>query len=372
MSICRCASCSNLPTVATLAEHIDFLRRNQRGVSVPPIVPVPRDRAIPLSFSQRRLWFLQKLDPGLIAYNIPATFRVTGALNVPALKQALDEIVNRHEILRTRIIEIDGQPSQEILPRITIQLRVLDLSHLPQGQAEPEVERVCAEDARQPYNLAEAPLMRAKLLLLGEQEYVLVLNFHHIVCDGSSLTVFYNELATLYEAFLDGKLSALPSLSVQYADYAVWQHERLHGEVLESQLAYWKRQLGTGLTTLGLPVDYDRPAVQTYRGARLTKVLPEELTKALKDLSRQEGVTLFMTLLASLNILLSRHTGKEDIFVGSTIAGRNRPEIEGLIGFFINVLALRTDLSGNPIFLRAIEASSRDLPGRLHPPGFAV
>ena len=314
-----------LPTVAGLAEHIDFLRRNQRGVSVPPIVPVPRDRAIPLSFSQRRLWFLHKLHPNLTAYNIPASFRVTGALSIEALEQALKEIVNRHEVLRIRIMEIGSEPVQQTVSPLTFTLPVVDLSHLLKEDAEAEVQRISIDDARQPYNLADAPLMRAKLLRLGEQEYVLILNFHHIVCDGSSLIIFYQELATLYEAFLDGKVSTLPSLPVQYADYAIWQHERLQGEVLESQLAYWKRQLGTGLTTLNLPTDYERPVVQTYRGARLTRTLSEELTKALKDLSRREGVTLFMTLLASLNILLSRHTGQDDIIVGSTIAGRNRP-----------------------------------------------
>jgi amino acid adenylation domain-containing protein len=339
-----------LPTVAGLAEHIDFLRRNQSGVSVPPIVPVPRDGPIPLSSSQRRLWFLQKLDPGLIAYNIPATFRITGVLNVSALKQAFDEILKRHEILRTRVVEIDGQPLQEILRNVNIELNILDLSRLPQGQAEAEAERLSAEDARQPYNLAEAALMRAKLLRLGEQEYVLVLNFHHIVCDGSSLTIFYHELAALYDAYLEGKDPNLPLLPVQYADYAVWQHERLQGEVLESQLAYWKRQLGTGLMTLNLPTDYERPIVQSYRGARRTRALSEDLTKTLKELSRQQGVTLFMILLATLDILLWRHTGQDDIIVGSTIAGRNRPETDGLIGFFINALALRTDLSGNPTF----------------------
>ena len=192
--------------------------------------------------------------------------------------------------------------------------------------------------------------MRAKLLRLGEQEYVLILNFHHIVCDGSSLIIFYQELAMLYEAFLDGKVCTLPSLPVQYGDYAVWQQEKLQAQVLESQLAYWRRQLGTGLTPLSLATDHERPVMQTYRGARLAKALSEEVTRALKELSRREGVTLFMTLLASLNILLSRHTGEEDIIVGSTIAGRNRPEIDGLIGFFINALALRTDLSGNPTF----------------------
>jgi amino acid adenylation domain-containing protein len=339
-----------LPTVADLAEHIDFLRRNQSGVSIPSIKPVPRDRSIPLSFSQRRLWFLQKLDPNLTAYNIPATFRIKGDLNISALEKALSEIVNRHEVLRTRIIEIDGEPFQEIVSPLTFMLPVTDLSHLLKEQAEAEVQALSIDDARQLYALGDAPLMRATLLWLGEQEYVLILNFHHIVCDGSSLIMFYHELAMLYEAFLDDKVCTLPPLPVQYADYAVWQHERLQGEVLESELAYWKRQLGTGLTTLNLPIDYERPVVQTYRGARLTRTLSEELTKGLKDLCRREGVTLFMTLLASLNILLSRHTGQDDIIVGSTIAGRNRPETDGLIGFFINALALRADLSGNPTF----------------------
>jgi amino acid adenylation domain-containing protein len=339
-----------LPTVADLAEHIDFLRRHQRGVSVPPIIPVPRDRPMPLSFSQGRLWFLQKLDSNLTAYNIPATFRIEGDLNIFALEKALGEIVNRHEVLRTRVVEIDGQPLQEILPNIAIELRVVNLSHLPQGQVEAEAERLSAEDARQPYNLAEAPLMRAKLMRLKEQEHVLMLNFHHIVCDGSSLIIFYQELATLYEAFLDGNVYSLPSLPVQYADYAVWQHEQLQGEVLSSQLAYWKRQLGTGLRTLNLFTDHERPVVQSYRGARITRTLSEGLTRGLKDLSRREGVTLFMTLLATLDLLLSRHTGQDDIIVGSTIAGRNRPETDGLIGFFINALALRTDLYGNPTF----------------------
>jgi amino acid adenylation domain-containing protein len=344
-----------LPTVAGLAEHVDFLRGNQSGVSVPPIVPVPRDRPIPLSASQRRLWFLHKLDPNLTAYNIPAAFRVTGALSIEALERALKEIVNRHEVLRTRIIEMGGEPVQQTVSPLTFRLPVVDLSHLLKEDAEAEVQRQSIDDARQLYTLGDAPLMRAKLLRLGEQEYVLILNFHHIVCDGSSLIIFYHELATLYEAFLDGEVSTLSSLPVQYADYAVWQHEQLQGEVLESQLAYWKRQLGTGLTTLNLPTDYERPAVQTFRGARFTNALTEDLTKALKELSRQEGVTLFMTLLASLNILLSRHTGQEDIIIGSTIAGRNRPETDGLIGFFINALALRTDLSGNPTFLELLK-----------------
>src|SRR5262249_39847759 len=224
---------------------------------------------IPLSSSQRRLCFLQKLDPGLIAYNIPAPFRIEGDLNVPALEKALSEIVNRHEVLRTRIIEIDGEGFQEVASRMTFVLPTIDLSHLPKEQAEAEVQRLSMEDVRQPYNLKEAPLMRVKLLRLSDQEHVLIMNFHHIVCDGSSLVIFYQELAALYEAFLEGKNSNLPSLPVQYADYAVWQHDQLQGGVLKSQLAYWKRQLCTGLSTLNLPTDYERPVVQSYRGARL-------------------------------------------------------------------------------------------------------
>jgi amino acid adenylation domain-containing protein len=343
-----------LPTVAALAEHMDFLRRTKNGLSVLPIVPVPRDRPIRLSFSQRRLWFLQKLDPGLTAYNIPAAFRITGALSIAALEQALEGIVNRHEVLRTRIIEIGGEPLQQIVSSLTFALPVMDLSHLLKEEAEAEAQRLSIADARQPYTLAEAPLMRAKLLRLQDQEHVLILNFHHIVADGSSLSIFYRELGAMYEAFSEGKVCSLPSLPVQYPDYSVWQHEWLQG-VLESQLAYWKRQLGTTQTTLHLPTDYERPVVQAYRGARLTRILSEELTQALKDLSRREGVTLFMTLLATLDILLSRQTGQDDIIVGSTIAGRDRSETDGLIGFFINALALRTDLSGNPTFLELLK-----------------
>ena len=340
-----------LPTVAALAEHVDCLRRNQSGVSIPLIVPVSRDGPLPLSFSQRRLWFLHKLNADFTADNVPAVFNIKGDLDIAALERALNEIINRHESLRTSISEIDGNPVQQIVSPLMLALPVINLSRLSEDKAAAEVQRISADDARQPYNLREAPLTRAKLLRLKNQEHVFILNFHHIVSDGSSLIVFCQELAALYEAFMDGKPSPLPPLPIQYADYAVWQHEWLQAEVLQSQLAYWRRQLGNGLMTLNLPSDYERPVVQTFRGARLTQALSEELSKSLKDLSRQEGVTLFMTLLAALNILLARHTGQEDIVVGSTMAGRNRPEIDGLIGFFINAVGLRTDLSGSPSFL---------------------
>jgi amino acid adenylation domain-containing protein len=341
------------PTTAGLAGCIDLLRRNRSGVGVPPIVPVPRDRPIPLSFSQRRLWFLQSVDPSLTAYNMPAAFRIKGRLSIPALEQALNEIVNRHEVLRTRMVEVEGEWVQQIVS-LTVTLPVTDLAHLAEDGRAVEVRRLAAEDARRPYNLHEAPLMRANLLRLGDREHLLILNFHHIVSDGSSLAIFYEELAALYEAFAGGKVSPLPPLPVQYADYAVWQNEWLQGEVLASQLAYWKRQLRDA-SPVNLFSDHTRPPAQTFRGARLIRALSEELTKALKNLSRREGVTLFMTLLASLDIVLSRHAGQEDIIVGSTIAGRNRPEVDSVIGFFINALALRVDLSGNPSFLTLLK-----------------
>ncbi|MDP2601547.1 MAG: amino acid adenylation domain-containing protein [Deltaproteobacteria bacterium] len=339
-----------LPTVTALAEHVECLRRNQSGVSIPRIVPVPRDGPLPLSFSQRRLWFLHKLTPDFTAYNIPAVFNIKGELDIEALERALNAIIKRHESLRTSIGETDGNPVQQIIPSVTFTLPVVDLSHLPEDQASVEVQRLSIDDGRQPYDIQNAPLMRAKLLRLGEQEHVLILNFHHIVSDGSSLVIFCQELAALYKASLEDVDVSLPPLQVQYVDYAVWQHQWFQGAAWESQLAYWKGQL-SDVSPLNLPTDYARPLAQTFRGARLSRMLSVQLTEDLKDLSRRAGVTRFMTLLAAFNILLARHSGQDDIVVGSTIAGRNRPELDGVIGFFINALALRTDLSGNPSFI---------------------
>jgi amino acid adenylation domain-containing protein len=345
-----------LPTIAGLAGHIESQCRDQCGVRTQPIPPVTRDRPLPLGFSQRRLWFLSKLDPGLTAYNVPATFRITGALKVGALEEALNEIIKRHEILRTRIVEIDAQPFQEIFSEVLFSLPVVDLSGLSKDEARREIERQATEDARQPYDLGVAPLIRAKLLRVSEKDHVLILNFHHIICDGSSLVVFYRELTILYGGFLRGAAARqLALLPIQYGDYAVWQTDWLCSDEMESQLAYWKQQLGAGFLTLNLPTDYDRQQAQTYRGARQSILLPEELTSGLKDLSRREGVTLFMTLLAAFNILLSRVSGQGDIVIGSTIAGRDRRETEGLIGFFINAIALRIDLSGNPSFIALLK-----------------
>jgi amino acid adenylation domain-containing protein len=344
-----------LPTVAGLAEHIEHLRHSQFGTSIAPIVPVDRRQALPLSFSQRRLWYLHKVDTNLSAYNIPAAFRVKGDLDSAALEQALNEMIARHEVLRSYVKEVDGQPRQEILPSLRIALPSIDLTRLPDEQAETEARRLFSADARQLYDLANAPLMRATLVKLAVDNHVFILNFHHIIADGSSLAIFYKELTALYDAARDNKAAPLARLAVQYADYAAWQQEWLKSSSFDTQLGYWKRQLTSLPEPCALPTDFDRPMRPTYRGARLAVELSEELTRSLKILSRQQSVTMFMTLLATFNILLSRISGQEDIVMGSTIAGRNYPETDGLIGFFINALPLRADLSGDPSFVTLLQ-----------------
>jgi len=340
-----------LPTISMLAACVGGeLRRSQSGIVDAPIVPVARGGALPLSSAQQRLWFLHKLDPDAIAYNIPAAYRIAGVLDIAALNGALNEIVRRHESLRTAIVEDHGRPAQRILTSAELALPLVDLTRMPAQHANAEVLRLVAEDARSPYDLAVAPLLRAQLLRLGEEQHVLILNFHHIVADASSLGDFYRELALLYDGFKSGLSPALPTLAVQYADYCSWQQEWLASQAAQTQLTYWRERLNGALAPLELPADFPRPAQQSYRGARLSRRLSTELTGALKSFSRREGATLFMTLLAAFNILLARLSGRRDIVVGSTIAGRGRPEVQGLIGFFINALALRSDLSGAPSF----------------------
>ena len=331
-----------------------LLRRFDREVGDVPPTQIRLQRrdsnSFPLSFAQERLWFLDQLEPGNPAYSISAAYRVTGRLNVTALEQSLDEIVRRHEILRTTFPVVNGQPVQVISPDIDLTLPIVDLRELPETEREAEAQRRATEEAQQPFDLARGPLLRVKLLRLSEDEHVFLLTMHHIVSDDWSLGVFMRELTALYEAFSTGKLSPLPELPIQYADFAFWQRRWLQGEMLESQLNYWKQQLGDSLSVLQLPTDRPRPPVQTYRGARQSLELPKNLSDALEALSQREGITLFVTLLAAFKTLLYRYTCQEDIIVGSPIANRNRSEIEGLIGFFANALAMRTNLSGNPSF----------------------
>ncbi|MCP4662417.1 MAG: non-ribosomal peptide synthetase, partial [bacterium] len=314
----------------------------------PPEIPV-RDRSLhdgpgatrtlPLSFSQERLWLLDRLEPGATAYNLPCSSRLVGRLDPAMLERCLAEIVRRHESLRTTFASRDGRPVQIVAPTSTFRLPVVDLSRLTEPERHVQVETLLHADLSTPFDLARGPLYRASLLRLDPAHHVLLQNMHHIISDGWSIRVLFRELATL----LEGRQP--PEPPIQYPDFSLWQRERLRGEVLEEQLAYWTRQLEGPLPTLQLPADRQRPTLQTYRGARLDHRLAAPLTRGLHGLSQDRGVTLFMTLLATFKLLLHRYTGQDDVIVGSPVAGRRRLETEGLIGFFLNTLVLRTRLS---------------------------
>jgi amino acid adenylation domain-containing protein len=339
-----------VPTVAGLAESIEAARLAGPNLFAPPILPIPRNGDLALSFAQQRLWFFNQLDPGNSAYNLPAAVRLRGPLNLPALEQSLNEIVKRHESLRTTFGKVEGRPTQVIAPTLTIKLPVVDLRTLPASERETEVRRLVTAEAQRPFDLSQGPLVRGTVLRLGDEEHVGLLTMHHIVSDGWSTGILVREVATLYVAFCAGGSSPLPALSIQYADFAHWQRQWLQGEVLQTQIAYWKEQLAGAPALIDLPTDHPRPAVQTFRGAHQLLVLPKHLQEGFKVLSRQEGLTQFMALLAAFKVLLHRYTSQEDLIVGTPIANRNRLETEGLIGFFVNALVLRTDLSGNPSF----------------------
>ncbi|MEG5160088.1 amino acid adenylation domain-containing protein [Microcoleus sp. AT3-A2] len=311
--------------------------------------------AFPTSFAQQRLWFIDQFEPGNPFYNLPAAVLLKGRLNVVVLELSFQEIVRRHEALRTTFATVDGQPMQVVGQKFNFGLQVLDLQQLAETQREEKVKQLAAEEARKPFDLTKGPLLRASLLQLDAEEYVLLLTLHHIIFDGWSIGVFLQELAALYEAFSIGKPSPLPELSIQYADFAIWQREWLAGDRLQTQLNYWKKQLNGVPPLLELPADRPRPPVQTYRGAKESFLIPKTLRSALKKLSRQENATLFMTLLAAFKTLLYRYTGQADIPVGSPVANRNRAEIQGLIGFFVNTLVLRTDLSGDRTFRELLD-----------------
>jgi amino acid adenylation domain-containing protein len=343
-----------LPTVAGLANHIKMLRQDQSGTRISPIVAIPRHRPIPASFSQQRLWLLREIDPGSTAYNIPAAFFIRGPFDVHAFEAALNTIVARHEILRTTFGWVDGGLVQEIRPSLGLELSSAEFAELSPDSRHAAVREIALREARKPFDLRNGPLLRAEILRTEQDKHYLLLNFDHIALDGSSMVVLYKELGILYEAFINGQANPLPPLALQYGDYALWQRDVLDGDLLTSELEYWKRQLAD-LTPLSIPADYPRPAMQTSRGVRKCLSLSKELADSLKELSRREGVTVFMTLLAAFQLLLSRYSGQDNVVVGSTIAGRSRAEIEGLIGFFVNALPLRTDLSGNPTFLELLK-----------------
>ena len=303
-----------------------------------------------LSFAQERLWFLDQLMPGSPVFNVPIAVRLSNAIDFNALQKSVNEIVRRHEVFRTTFITVDGRPAPIISATLDLQVQVVDLSSRPESAREVEGRRLIDEEALRPFDLARGPLIRTTLIRLSDQKSIFLLTMHHIVSDGWSILLFFKELSALFQAFSNGKASPLSELPIQYTDYADWQREWLRGELLEQQLAYWKSQLAGELPVLELPIDRPRPSLQTYPGARTTLALSEELTQALNALSHREGATLFMTLLAAFKVLLQHYTGQEDIIVGSPITNRPRAETEKLIGFFLNNLALRTDLSGDPNF----------------------
>jgi amino acid adenylation domain-containing protein len=338
------------PTVTALAERIEIALKAGEQLQLPPIEAVARDGVLPLSFAQIRLWFLEQLEPGSSAYNLSRALQLQGVLNITALEQSLNEIIRRHEVLRTTFTSVDEQQVQVINSHCSIKIPIINLEDLSTEAREVEVEKLLKQQAQQSFDLSTAPLLNILLLQLAAQEYVLIFTIHHIIADGWSAGLIVRELAALYESFCTNKPSPLSELSIQYGDFAVWQRQWLQGEILQQQMNYWKQQLSGSLPILELPTDRPRTAIQTFAGRKQFFTISLTLTTALKTLSQQEGVTLFMTLLAAFKTLLYRYTGQEDILVGSPIANRNRREIEELIGCFVNTIVLRTNLAGNLSF----------------------
>jgi amino acid adenylation domain-containing protein/non-ribosomal peptide synthase protein (TIGR01720 family) len=330
------------------------LRLKQKGLTAPQaqsvIQPRPNQDSLPLSFAQERLWVLHQLQPDVPFYNEVHCFQLRGSLNTAALEQSFNAISQRHVVLRSKFVSVEGRPVQQVNPFQPLTLPIVDLSEQAEIQRETVARSIATQEAQQPFDLANDALVRITLLRLSPMHHILLLTVHHIVCDGWSVAVFIEELGTFYTAFATEEPISLADLPIQYVDFAAWQREWLQGEVLETQLTYWKQQLGGTLPVLELPTTRPRPTTESGRGAVRISSLSPQLTRALKTLSQQEGATLFMILLAAFKILLYRYTRTEDIVIGSPIATRNRVELEGLIGLFLNTLVFRTDVSGNPTF----------------------
>ncbi len=344
-------------TVAELAARIDAARRAGEDAAPPPIAAVDRSGPLPLSFAQERLWFLHQMDPQGSGYNMPFPNRVLGPLDPRALERALGALVLRHESLRTTFRPVDGGAVQVVGPPARARVPLADLSGLAPEARDREARRLAEEDAGRPFDLRHGPLLRLALLRLGGEEHVMLLCMHHIVSDGWSMGVLYRELYALYAASARGEAPRLPALGVQYGDFAVWQRGWLAGDVLRRQLDWWRERLAGAPPALELPVDRPRSAVATDRGASVLLRVGADEVRALRAVARREGATLYMVLRAATDVLLARWSGQEDLVVGSPIANRTRVEVEGLIGFFVNTLALRTDVSGDPAF--------RELVGRV-------
>jgi amino acid adenylation domain-containing protein len=338
-------------------ELLQFLQRAKQSKSNAhlPIQPVARDGHLPLSFAQQRLWFLHYLSPDSRSYNTLEILQIEGNLNLTVLERSLGELINRHEIFRTTFPTVSGEPIQAIAMPSSFRLKVDNYQDLSPNEQSTKIQQVAELEAGQAFDLTVGPLIQFKLLQLSPQKSVLLLKMHHIIYDGWSFGILIRELSALYEAFLKNLANPLPALSIQYADFAVWQRQYLSGEVLDKQLNYWQEQLATVSPVLTLPTDRPRPAIQTFQGGVERFQLDQNVTQTLKKLGQDHGATLFMTLLAGFGVLLSRYSGQSDLVVGSPIANRNQAAIEPLIGFFANTLALRVNLSENPSFLELLE-----------------
>jgi non-ribosomal peptide synthetase component F len=339
---------------AAPADRAELLKKllSRKGISRHRAESIPRrgadDGAAELSFAQQRLWFIDQLEPDSPAYNIPAAVPLSGALDVEALSNAINEVIRRHEALRTTFPSVGGRPVQVIAHTARVELPVIDLSTLEDEEREARARELTEREAARPFDLAAGPLLRVRLVRLEEDSHLLLLTMHHIVSDGWSMQVLVKELTALYDAYSRGEASPLAELPIQYADYAAWQRRRLQGELLEGQLAYWREQLAGAPPALELPPVGARPT--DAGGGAYDFGIDEGLTASLEELSRREGATLFMTLLAAYQALLHRYSGQDDIVVGTPVANRNRAELEPLIGFFVNQLALRADFAGAPTF----------------------
>ncbi|GHO82466.1 non-ribosomal peptide synthetase/type I polyketide synthase [Dictyobacter formicarum] len=342
-------------TTGEFCAVVEEALRTEQGVKLPPLEPTEHRGKAPLSFAQQRMWFLDQLQPGNTFYTIIAPFKIKGPLHIEALEKSVHEIVRRHEILRTTFIMLEEEPYQIIAPALHVPFPIIDLSGLSENVRKTELRRQVEMEAHQAFHLARGPLFRACVFHTEIQSHVLLLTFHNSISDGWSRGVVVHELSTLYDDFRTGENLRLPELPVQYADFALWQRQWLQGEILDAQSAYWLQHLAGAPTHLELPTDRPRPAIQTYRGGHQAIFISDAITQALENLSQEQGCTLFMIVLTAFLTLLFRYSGQEDIVIGTPVAGRNTVELEGLIGFFANTLALRTDLSDNPTFLELLQ-----------------
>ncbi|HEU4457225.1 MAG TPA: condensation domain-containing protein, partial [Longimicrobium sp.] len=351
------------PTVAGMAAEVERARGAASAAAPPLSAASGGGDGAPVSFAQERLWFVSGLEPESAVYHMPFAYRLRGELDAEALHRAVEEVVRRHESLRTSIPVVDGLPVQRIAAPGPVPFPLHDLRAIPAEEREAEAGRIAVAVSTAPFDLATGPLFRAALVRVEEAEHILLLALHHVVSDGWSIGVLLTELSALYGAFSRGEPSPLPELAVQYPAYAAWQRQWLSGEALEAQLAYWRGALAGAPPRLELPTDRPRPAVQSHRGGIEAALLPRDAADAVLALGRREGATLFMVLLAAMDVVLARWSGQDDVVVGTPIAGRTRRETEAMIGLFLNSLALRTDLSGDPTFrelLRRVRGTTLD------------